>query len=64
MIRGGLGQDSLDGEDGTDTVDYGDHAAAVTVTLDTSGSFKNGSSGENDRTVTFEAVAAAPAPTR
>ena len=56
VIRGGLGQDSLDGEDGTDTVDYGDHAAAVTVTLDSSGSFKNGSSGEFDRTFAFEAV--------
>ncbi len=56
VVRGGLGQDSLDGEAGTDTVDYGDHAAAVTVALDTSGFFKNGSSGESDRTVAFEAA--------
>ena len=56
VIRGGVGQDSLEGEDGTDTLDYGDHAAAVTVALDTSGSFKNGSAGENDRTVGFEAA--------
>ena len=56
VIRGGIGQDSLEGEDGTDTLDYGDHAAAVTVALDTSGFFKNGSAGENDRTVGFEAA--------
>jgi Ca2+-binding RTX toxin-like protein len=55
-IRGGIGQDSLEGEDGTDTADYGDHAAAVTVALDASGFFKNGSSGENDRTTGFEAA--------
>ena len=53
-IRGGLGQDDLNGEAGTDTADYGDHAAPVTVTLDTSNSFKNGSAGENDRTASFE----------
>lgn len=56
-IRGGPGQDDLDGGPGTDTADYGDHAAAVAVTLDASNSFKNGSTGENDRTTSFERAA-------
>ena len=55
-IRGGVGQDDLNGSTGTDTVDYGDHGAPVTVTLDASNAFKNGSSGENDRTAGFETV--------
>ena len=55
-IRGGPASDDLDGEAGADTVDYTDHGA-VTVTLDASNTFKNGSPSEVDRTFQFEAAA-------
>jgi Ca2+-binding RTX toxin-like protein len=46
LLRGGAGRDDLSGAAGVDRVDFTDHAAAVTVTLD--GAANDGEAGEAD----------------
>ena len=58
-ITGGTGADDLRGGDGIDTVDYRDHAAGVTVTLDD----RTGDGNASDESVRARAGAVTPLPT-